>query len=107
MHQLQPKLKDLLQDINEITDFSSLREAKKGGETIRKALDAQTKGKDEVDASIELKAAKEKLENTLEEKTSEAANEKAGKELKKEASGDGAKTESKKDSGSSHEKTAK
>jgi len=40
MHQLQPKLKDLMQDINEITDFSSLREAKKGGEAIRKALDA-------------------------------------------------------------------
>ena len=40
MHQLQPKLKDLMQDINEITDFSSLREAKRGGQAIRDALDA-------------------------------------------------------------------
>ena len=95
MHQLQPKLKDLMQDINEITDFSSLREAKKGGEAIRKALDAQSKGKDEVDASIELKAAKDKLENTLEEKTSEASSTKASKELKKEASAEETPSETK------------
>ena len=63
MHALQPKLKDLLSDINEITDFSSLREAKKGGAEIRKTLDALSpsskKGSDELDADIELKSLKD------------------------------------------------
>jgi hypothetical protein len=62
MHALQPKLKDLLSDINEITDFSSLKEAKKGGAEIRKTLDALSpsskKGSDELDADIELKSLK-------------------------------------------------
>ena len=65
MHALQPKLKDLLSDINEITDFTSLRAAKKGGEEIRKTLDTMTPGgkKDELDADIELKAASEKAKD--------------------------------------------
>ena len=107
MHQLQPKLKDLMQDINEITDFSSLREAKRGGQAIRDALDAQSKGKGAVDASIELKAVKDKLQNKLEEKESEVSSTKASKGLKDEASDESAPAESKVAAKSSKVSTAK
>lgn len=41
MNELKPELKDIVSDINKITDTSDVEEAKRGGEMIKKALTEQ------------------------------------------------------------------
>lgn len=61
-----------MSDINEITDFTSLRKAKNGGKDIKETLDKLAPGKkDEIDADIELKAAKEEAKTVTAGKESE------------------------------------
>ena len=44
MNTLDPELKSLEKDLNEITDFSDMKAAKVGGEKILEHLNSQTKG---------------------------------------------------------------
>jgi hypothetical protein len=46
MNDMHPELKVLEKDLNEITDFSDMKLAHKGGETIRKALDKKVQAED-------------------------------------------------------------
>jgi len=42
MNDLHPELKSLVRDLNDITNFEDMTEARKGGEVIKKALEKQS-----------------------------------------------------------------
>ena len=49
MNELNPELKSLVKDINEVTSFDDMKAAKKGGEAIKKALKSQKTDVDDVE----------------------------------------------------------
>ena len=68
MKELQPSLKSLVKDIDEITDFSDMKAAKVGGLAIKKVLDAETKTSD-----LEDKIVEPKVSDKTEKKVKKAA----------------------------------
>ena len=49
MNDLNPELKSLVKDINEVTSFDDMKAAKKGGEAIKKMLASQKTDLDDLD----------------------------------------------------------
>ena len=81
MNELNPELKALVKDINEVTSDEDMKAAKKGGEAIKKALESQKTDVDDVEVPSFEKHTEGSKETTLKaakkiaERASEVADE--------------------------------
>uniref|UniRef100_A0A7S3CQQ6 Uncharacterized protein n=1 Tax=Strombidium rassoulzadegani TaxID=1082188 RepID=A0A7S3CQQ6_9SPIT len=82
MKELKPELKDLIKDIDEVTDFSDMKAAKVGGMAIKKALNRQIP---ETSSETKIKKAVEKI-NDLSDSSPETRIKRAEKKIDEAAS---------------------